>query len=434
MKKIVFAATLAVAGMVAASSAEANQGYFGGRPLLDSSLDMRRSTVEQFDPVRGQSVAQRPRPDFDPVPVPVSSFYLYPAMTLASYYDTNIYATQTDLHDDVVWKIDPSLAVVSNWGRHAVALTAVGDINRYTHRDEENFEGGVIQAEGRYDITEQTWLGSTLGYQRVTEPRSSPTAPGNADAPAQYDLLQAGGEAYRGVGRVKAKLNYDYALYDYDKINVVGTGTVSQNGRNRTHNKISPEVTYEYSENVQPFIRGNYEWRDYTATQLRSSGGFRADAGARLDLGGITTGEIFAGYLTRDYYNFTNGQVDAIDFGGRALWNVTELTSVEGEVNRTIDETTGGDTPGILTTGGSLTVTHELRRNIILEGNAAYTQYDFQTSSRNDDNYSLGAGVRYFINRHFYADTTYDYNKRDSNVAGSDYDRHIFLIRFGSQY
>jgi hypothetical protein len=195
MKKIAFAATLAVAGMVAASQAEANQGFFGGRPLLDSSLEMRRSTVEQFDPVRGQSVAQRPRPDFDPVPLSLSSFYLYPAMSVSGYYDTNIYATQTNLHDDVVWKVNPTLAAVSNWGRHAVALTAVGDINRYTHRDEENFESGAIQAEGRYDITEQTWLGSTMGYQRVTESRSSPSTPGNADAPAQYDLLQAGGEA-----------------------------------------------------------------------------------------------------------------------------------------------------------------------------------------------------------------------------------------------
>jgi hypothetical protein len=433
MKKIVFAAALAVACVVFASHAEANQGYFGGRPQLDSSLDMRRSTVEQYDPIRGQSVAQRPRPDFDPVPIPLSSFYVYPAMSVAGYYDTNIYATQTNIHDDIVWKIDPTLAVVSNWGRHALALTAVGDINRYTHRDEENFQGGAVQAEGRYDITEQTWLGSTLGYQRVTEPRGSPTAPGNADSPAQYDLLTAGGEAFRGVGRLKTKLNYDYSLFDYDPINVTGVGTVSQNGRNRTQNKVTAEVAYDVSENLKPFVRGNYEWRDYTAVQARSSDGYRLNAGARADFGGITSGEVFAGFLNRDYYNFGGGQVDAVDFGGRLLWNVTELTSVEGEVSRSIDETTG-TSAGILSTGGSVTVSHELRRNIILEGNAAYTQYDFQTSNRSDDNYSVGTGVRYFFNRHFYADTTYDYNKRDSNVAGSDYDRHIFLIRVGSQY
>lgn len=433
MRKIAVAA-LAAAGLVMCTDAEANQGYFGGRPVIDGSINMRRSTTEQFDPIRGQSVAQRPRPDFDPVPIEVGSFQLFPALSLASYYDTNIYSTQNNLHDDFIWKIDPSVAVVSNWGRHALALTAVGDINRYTHRDEENFEDGAIQAEGRYDVAQQTWLQSTLGYERITEPRSSPDSPGVAANPSQYNLLTAGGEAYRGQGALKAKVNYDYSLYDYDKLQLVGGGTSSQNGRDRSYNKFSTEVSYDVTENFKPFVRGNYEFRDYTATQLRSSTGYEADGGMHFDWGGIVTGEAYGGYIQRDYYNFNDGKVGGEDFGGRVLWNVTELTSVEGEASRSIEEVTLGGSPALLSTGGSLTLSHELRRNIILEGNASYSNYDFQKSIRSDDVYDVGAGTRYFISRNFYADATYDYNIRNSNIPGTAYQSHIFLVRLGSQY
>jgi hypothetical protein len=434
MKKLVLGAMLVVAGSVVCQDAEANQGFFGGRPMLDASINMRRSTAEQFDPIRGQSVAQRPRPDFDPVPIEVSSFQLFPALSVASYYDSNIYATQSNSHNDFVWKIDPTLAVVSNWGRHALAFTGVADLNAYTTHDEENYNGGAMQAEGRYDISEQTWLQGVLGYQRVTEPRSSPSVIGAAAGPSQYNLMTAGGEAYRGVGDLKIKLNYDFSHYDYDDVDLTGGGVADQTTRDRNYNKFSGDFSYTVTENFKPFVRANYEFRDYVTSGSRSSEGFQADTGATMDLGGIVTGEAYIGYISRDYQNFASGQVNLFDFGGRALWNVTELTSVEAEVARSVEETTLGGSAAIVDTGGSVTVTHELRRNIILEGNAAYSIYDFEDSTRQDNVYDVGVGARYFLNRNFYADATYDYNLRDSNVAGSDYGRHVVLLRVGSQY
>ncbi len=439
MKKVGIA-VLAVASLFVADAAHANQGLFGGRTDQDGTINVRRSTTEQFEPIRGQSVAARPRPDFDPTPIDVSSFQLFPAINVAGYYDSNIYSSRPAKNDDVVTKINPSLTAASNWGRHAVAFTGLADINTNVINNEENNVGGAAQLEGRYDIETQTWVAGSTSYQRATEPRGNSSTFGAAAEPTQFDVFSAGTELYRGVGQLKAKANYDFNYRDYDTLSLVGGGTVNQNNRNRTNHKVKAEVGYEVTQNFKPFVRGSYDMMDYTSNSLRSSTGYNVDAGAKFDFGGITTAEAYAGYKGRDYYNFASGGVNTVDFGADVLWNVTELTSLQAEANRTIEETIlgGAIAPGssnaYVATGGSLTATHELRRDIIVEANASYINNDYKNNVRDDDVFGTGVGGRYFINRNFYSDLTYDFVKRTSNVATNDYDRHVALVRFGAQY
>lgn len=433
MKKIGVAA-IAMACVFVASSADASQGYFGGRVEQDGLANVRRSTTEQFEPIRGQSVSQRARPDFDPTPINLSSFQLFPALNVASYYDSNIYTRQVANNDDIVWKIDPSLTAASNWGRHAIAFTGLADINQFTNSTTENFTSGLAQLEGRYDIAAQTWVAGNANYQRVTEPRSSTSVVGTAAEPTQYDVYSLGADAYRGVGALKATLGYDFNYRDYDPVALVGGGTASQNARNRTDHKVKGRVDYEVTQNLKPFVRGAFDWMDYTSASVRSSEGYGADVGAKMDFGGVTTAEAYVGYVGRNYYNLPSSGVNAVNFGGDVLWNVTELTSIEGEVSRQINETTFGGAKAYVTTGGSLTATHELTRSLIVEGNASFTNNDYKGISRSDDVYGVGAGARYFINRNFYSDLTYDFSKRTSNVPDSGFDRHTALVRFGAQY
>jgi hypothetical protein len=447
MKKIL---AVAVSSIIITSpfSAEAYQdsyqltglGLFGGAQNQDGSIDLRNSTTEQFDPIRGQSVVDRPRPDFAPTPIDVGSFQLFPSASFATYYDSNIYALPNTAKDDVVTKLDPAVSLVSNWNRHALAFTGFADVNTYMTHSEEDFSGGAMQLQGRYDLAPQTWLATNAAYQRDTEPRNSPNAVGNAATPTQFNLTTTGAEFYRGVGMLQTKVNYDFSYYDYDPVDLIGGGLASQNGRDRFQNGVRTELLYDLTENFKPFVRLGVDERDYTADSLRNSSGYRTDIGAKSDLGGITTMEGYIGYIDRNYYHFEDANVGAFDFGAKILWNVTELTSVELETQRTIEETTFGgiDVPtassSYISSGATLSVTHELQRNILLEGSLGYDNDDFQLSSRVDNAYDVGTGMRYFVNRNIYTDATYDFQRRDSNVDGSSYDRHVVLLRVGVQY
>src|SRR6202044_420768 len=98
MGRVLLAVLVGTAGVSIAQKAmaDADTELFGENvQQLDQSLDMRRTTTEQFDPIRGQSVLNRPRPDFDPVPISIGSFQLFPTLNVGTYYDNNIFAQQT---------------------------------------------------------------------------------------------------------------------------------------------------------------------------------------------------------------------------------------------------------------------------------------------------------------------------------------------------
>lgn len=438
MRNVLAAVLVATVGLFVAEAAwaDADQELFDENvQQLDQSLALRRTTTEQFNPTRGQSVLSRPRPDFDPVPISIGSFQFFPALNLGTYYNTNIFSIRADGPDDQVWKINPRVSLLSDWGRHAIGITALADIDYYSHRNEQNYKAGAVQAEGRFDISEQTWLAGTMGFQRVAEAKGSPSAPGNAKGVSQYNLYTFGGEAYRGVGQLKAKVGYSYGYYEYDPIEIIGGGTASQSARDRAQDKINAEVGYEVTENLKPFVRGSYNMRTYDTTGQQSSNGYAIDVGAKMDFGGVTTAEVWLGYLNQNYYNyFTNGVVAIPDFGVDVLWNVTELTSIEAKTQRSIEEATIGPASSYIASEAQVSVSHELRRDVVLQGNITYDALDYQQLSRHDDLYNVGAGGRYYINRHFYSDLSYNFQRRTTDAAGQDYDAHTLFLRFGAQY
>ena len=133
------------------------------------------------------------------------------------------------------------------------------------------------------------------------------------------------------------------------------------------------------------------------------------------------------GGWAQDYYNFGNDENnDAFDFGGRAVWNMTGLTTLVGEVSRSVEENPFTGYNSFLATGGSLTLTHELRRNILLEVDTSFTHDEFQGAGNSTQDYpSAGGGVRWLINQNFYTDFVYNYQERTSD----DYRRNIFSLR-----
>lgn len=447
MKKMLnatsFAALTVALLAVTATAAQAGyepQGYFGGRGTPDGAINLRRATTESYTVTRGQSVAERQRPDFAPTPIDVGSLQLFPALYAGGYYDSNIFANDTNEVSDFVWKVNPVASLISNWGRHAVAVTGLVDYNHYTDNADEDSTNGAFSAEGRYDIAAKTYVAANAGYQRATEPRSNANNVGGLADPVRFDVMTAGVEAFRGAGLLGAKVGVDTKAYEYENAAITGGGTSTQDLRDRMHNTVSGEVSYDLTANFKPFVRGNFEWRDYGRNAQRSSEGYNVVAGSKMDFGGLVTGTAYAGYLTRDYRNFANGTVDALDVGADLLWNVTSLASVAAEVSRSIEETTVGGfvsaagASSYTATGGSITATYEVLRNVIVEANARYTQNEYNLSPREDDITGAGVGVRYFITRNFFADATYDFSQRDSNTAGADYDKNVVFARLGAQY
>lgn len=427
---VVFA--VVVGGFSHKTFAYGQEGLFGGRLSPDSVITINNPVDVELRPERAESVLKRPRPDFDPVPISLGSFDMFPMVELGASYDSNIYATNPKT-SDAIFTEHPALNLISNWGRHQLAFTAFGDLNQYKKHTREDFNNFATQIQGRFDFTDQTWLAGRAGYQRLTEPRYSPNNQSGTE-PTTFNLYHGGGTAYRGVGIWQTKFDYEVRHYGYNNT-PSSTGTIDESFRNRTEQNVAATAYYASSENFKPYVRYAYNDRHYDNNTQRQSTGYYAVGGAQMDFGGVTSLDTFAGWMAQDYRNFASDKVNqGMKFGGLFNWNITGLTSLAIEGDRTIEETPIASYDSYKATGGSATLTHELFRNLLVEGDFSFTDDKFQgTSARRDNMISGGGGFRWLLNRNMYVDTSYSWNHRVSDVVGFSYVDNIVTTRLGLQ-
>lgn len=425
---------LAVVSVVGSPSAHAYgpEGLFGGRPQPDSSIVLGNPVDLKNDrPERAESVLDHPRPDYDAAPIEIGSFELFPTLELGETYDSNIFVEPDSETGDAVGTIRPIVNLFSNWGRHALSITTFGDINYYSQHANEDYKNMVLDVNGRYDILAETWLGGHGGYQRLAESRTSPNT-ANGSEPTTFGYAEAGASFYRGPGKLKLNVDYDFRRFDYDDT-PSSAGPIDQDIRDRDEHIMGGKIGYQVSGNLKPYIRGAYNIRNYADNPIHDSTGYEAVLGTTADFGGITSVDFFAGWMGQEYDDFpVKKTVSSPKIGGRLDWNVTGMTSIVLEADRTIEETSLEGYNSYYQTGGSVTITHELLRNVLLEGNVAYSNSDFNgTGNREDDLVSAGLGGRYLINRNLYTDLMYSWDQRDSNDNTADYTRNMVMLRLG---
>lgn len=432
---VLLLATVAFAGNVSDANAYGPEGLFGGRPQPDGTIVLGNPVdLRNERPDRAEHVLDYPRPDFDGVPYEIGGFELYPTLEFGVAYDENLFVESSSKSDDVIGTIRPIVNLFSNWGRHAVSFTTFGDINYYSQHADEHYKNAIFDANGRYDIANQMWLGVDAGYQRVAEYRTSPNAV-NGSEPTTLGIAKTGLTFYRGVGKVKLNADYNLKRFDYDDT-PSSAGPIDQSIRDRYEHVAGVKVGYALTDNLKPYVRARYNSRYYDDNITREAYGWDTILGVEADFGGITSVDFFAGWMHQyhDKSSFKKS-VGTPKIGGRVEWNPTGLTSVVFEANRTIEETTLAGYNSYHQSGGSVAVTHELLRNILLEGTTSYSFLDFiGTGDREDQQYAVGLGARYLINRSLYTDFFYNWDKRTSNQTGVDFTRQMVIARIGVHF
>jgi len=390
------------------------------------------------EPGPGDTVTSRPRPDFDPVGVRAGAFFLYPKLGLTERYNSNIFYTDSGADGDFVTVLSPSLDVKSNWNNHQMNLFAGVDVGKYASNSSEDYVDARAGFDGRIDIRRDANLSGGFTFRREHEDRSSPDQAG-ASEPVTYFRYNPRIAATKRFNRLSARLGADLIVYEYDDASTTGGGTLNMDDRNRRELQGSARIGYDFSPGYEAFVRGTVNDRSYTDNLDdsgfdRGSQGWEVVGGLAFDLGGVTSGNVFAGYLSQEFDDPSFGTIDGVSMGGDLTWNPTRLTTVKLEAARTVEETTLSGASGSLSTDVRATVDHELRRHVILSADVRYRNLDYDGISRNDDVIGAGLSGTYLLNRHANLRLRYGYATRSSNTAGADYDAHTVLVRLVTQY
>jgi hypothetical protein len=398
---------------------------------------------------RRDTVLDRPRPELDPLGVRLGAFFLYPRVILDELYNDNIFATATNRRHDFITVVSPSAQLLSNWSQHQIELRAGASVGTYARTSSENYGDYFVSANGRYDISRSLYGYGGARYDHLHEERDSPDTTVGTTEPVEFDVYQVNA----GIAQTGLRIGYDASVgfrrEDYSNASGFGGTTVIEDGRDINVYTGAVRVNYEIFPRYQAFVRGEVNHREYDNIggifgPSRNSNGGRADAGITLDITGVTFAEAFVGYIIQDYENTAFSNIQGVDFGGRVVWNPSQLTTVTFLADRRVQDTNtvalssqgvAANSPGYLRSDVGVTVDHELLRNVLLNFRLNYENDDYKGIDRTDNRYDIGAGARYFLNRNIYLGASYTYTKRESAGVSKlqDFDRNLVLIRLGAQ-
>jgi len=381
-----------------------------------------------------EAVTERSQPEFDPLSVRVGVFEARPVVAFSAGATDNLFASTTNEIDDTFVGIAPKIELTSNWSRHSLAFDAVIDHLEYTDISPESRTNFGAGARGRLDASQTVSLFGSLNVEDLTEPRSNIASLQDATEPVEFSRV--GGEAgmeYE-AGRIKLRGRLGYESLDYDDIELSSGLIQDQDFRDRDNTTVAGRVSYAVERDWALFVEAIYGQSDYDAPNVFNA--FNRDSetttlrfGTDFELASLLRGDIGVGYEQREFDDPSFSEVSGVSVAGNLQWFVTQLTTISAGAQRNVID------PGLVLSNAAVETTvsgrvdHEFMRNVILSGEARFTNFDFENVDRNDDRITAKVGATWKINRNIWLDSSYELTDQSSNVQDFSENRVLLGLR-----
>lgn len=374
----------------------------------------------------GQSVADRARPDYDPLGTSVGSFNLYPSANISVDATDNYRATDTNREGDAFFTVQPQARLVSDWGRHRLNANVYYARSFHIGKGSENISQYGASATGVYDVSRRTSFRADLSAARSAESRSSLGAFRNSLEPVRYDNFRTGLAITQDLDPLTLTGQVSAERINYYDARVAGGGVIDQDFRDLRVLTAGGSARYAMRNGIGLMFSGQYQRNDYdfgpgslgynpATTVDRHSNGIRLQGGVSLELSKLIIGYIQVGYLNRNYRDPRLRDSGGLSFDADVLWNATPLTSVRLSARRSFEETSSQVIAGNTRNDFGVRVDHELYRNVILNADANYGSFSPNGPGFGGREYSLGTGARYLVNRNFTLTVGVRHSRRDSD-------------------
>jgi hypothetical protein len=388
----------------------------------------------------GQTVTQRPRPEYQVIGSRVGDFFWFPRAELYESYNSNIFATPRPTYD-LITALQPGFDLLSSFPRNALNLRGGSTLQFYADHPAQNTQDGVLNVDGRLDVTAGSSIygNAQVAHQHIAY--GSPNSPGGVAQPITYNDYIARAGYTQGGRRFSYQVDLGVESAQYNAVPLVGGGILPQSSQDTTISEAALRANYEIIPDYIGYIRATGDLYDYWRTVpggVRfNSTVYRVDLGLQILPRHIVYGEIYAGYLIQNFALSSLGTSSSPDAGGRLIWDITRLTTLTLTGLRTFvtsNPSIGTTGAGYLTSIFTVTADHELLRNLLLNVSASYENDSFHGFGRTDNVFNAGAGFRYLVTRNLFLGGTYSYLQRSSSLSGASYTQNILLLRLGTHF
>lgn len=368
--------------------------------------------------------------------VKLGPFDIDATASAGALFSDNIFVTKNQQEADWIGTFSPDITASLVDGGNSLSLRAGADIGRYVRFTSENYEDYYVGGDGRIRIDGATSLFGGVQHDWTHESRESPDA-----VDGLKPTLYRTGEYYAGLLRSSSdfvvRAGGTATTYAYD--NVMSSGGLIDNGdRDRTQYEAGARVSYRFAPDLLPFAQAYWDHREYDRAIddlgfRRSSSGYRAALGVSGTLTPDLKGDIYTGIIGQSYDDARFDDVVAADFGARLTWRPVAGTTVEGFLDRTIEETTAADASGYLRTAAGAALEQEIRPDLRMSAHLRYSENDYQDIDRIDHISDAGVGLKYFLTPHHFVAADYTLLHRSSTTAEADFSENRIWLSVGSQ-
>jgi hypothetical protein len=407
---------------------------YGGQAQAQANPSQRGALasgpVSNFARDRNIAVRQRPRPDYEAKGLPLGGFDAYPKISATAEYNSNIYALRTNEIEDVIWRVQPEIAVVSNWNRHGLRAYARATANRYQDNSSENTTDYGFGAAGQLDVLRFSNITAGADFARMTEPRTETqqlTGGGpftGSLEPVRFDQASAYLAGQHELNRLRLSSRLDYRKLDYEDVpRATPLTPVDQDYRDRTITSVLGRADYAVTPDTAFFIQASANKRDYDFVPAgfvrRDSEGSQILAGANFELGAVVRGELAAGYMVQEYDDARVGQIDGVGARAEVEWFPSELTTITLTGARTIEDAAVPASPGFVSSNVGAEIAHELMRNVVLAAQVSYGDDEYEGIVRKDKRLNGFVSATYLLNRNVGLTGSYGYSDLKSSGANA---------------
>jgi hypothetical protein len=375
--------------------------------------------------IAGQGVADRARPDYDPFGSRLGSFTLFPAVTATASATDNYLATDTNRRSDAYLTVTPEVVVRGNWSRNQLQGRAYVTQDVHANLTNENATHYGASLAGAYDISRETQVRADVSAARFIESRSSLGSFQGALEPVRFEVYHAGVGASRSFNELSLSANASVEYRNFHDAAIPNGLFIDQDFRDVREASVGGSAQYDLRNGLGLIFTARYEDDRYDVRPGKSgflpgdlnrdSSGLSLQGGITLELTRLVFGNVQVGYLNRKYNDPRLKNVNSFSYNADVLWNVTPLTSIRARASRAVEDTSSPNFAGNTRSDFRLSVDHELYRYVIISGNAGYGHFTPNGIGIGGNEYSVGAGARYLINRHFSVSGNVGYAARTSD-------------------
>lgn len=392
--------------------------------LMGASALAQEASIDRQEAQR--SVLTRYTDEYDPVRLRTGKFLISPMLTTSVRYNDNVFATENDEEDDLLWVNTPQVRVDSDFARHALGLELSASSGEYADNTDENYLDYRARLSGRLDVTGQTSIPLSLEYRRDHFLRGSPDDVSGSE-PTEFDrtIIETGFDHGGHTLEFSGRSRLEEIRFDD---NIGAGGIINNQDLNRSDWDNTLRIGMAQEAQVAPFVYGRFEAIDYDASV--NDEGVNRDAteteigiGSTIDYSDVTRFSASIGWVQRDNDDARFDEVEDFTASLDMTWEPTATLALTLTGERLIEETTIGTLSASVDSRLALSGLYEIAPNLLLNPRLEYREKDYDGGSDATalDIYQGNLTLNYKMTRNIWALLAYDYRKQEEAVESPSF-------------